>query len=229
MTGARIHPRRRDAAPENSGPEGGGRSPDRQSRDEQDRELIRRLRAGDRLAGDQLVRRYQDRALRIALRMCDGDRDAALEQVQEAFVKVLRGLDGFDERSRFYTWFYRILVNTCLDARRRQRRWRRLFGWLKPAPDRSETPTVEDFADPVPSHNPHSRSVAGQLERDVVRAMKKMSEKQRMVLTLKMAEGMRIPEIAQVMGLAEGTVKSHLFRATRAMRADLAQWAEQEE
>ena len=189
--------------------------------------LVERLKNGDRQASDELIRRYQEKAFAVAFRMLSGDREEALDLTQDAFLTALRKIDGFKGRSSFYTWFYRILINTCLDFLRRRKRWRRLVFFRRPYSKDTREPS-ESFAEVVgyePSTNPGAAVDARELQREVRGAMSLLSDRQRMIFNLKVFEEMRIAEIAQTMGLAEGTVKSHLFRATRIMRDALADWA----
>jgi len=207
-----------------------GERADRQAVDpgEPDAVLVARAREGDRWATDQLVRRYQDRAFAVACRMCAHDREEAKDLTQEAFLSALRNLKSFRGHSSFYTWFYRILVNTCLDARRRKIRWRRLFPLRrsKSESEGADDRRPEDGPDPDEAGNPVNTVQARELHRNLRKAMRRLTDRQRMAFQLKVYEEMTIGEIAQAMKLAEGSVKSHLFRATRVLREALADWAD---
>jgi RNA polymerase sigma-70 factor (ECF subfamily) len=190
--------------------------------------LVDRARGGDWSASEELFRRYRDRAFAVAYRMSAGDREEALDLTQDAFLAAFRNLRKFEGKSSFYTWFYRILVNTCLDAyRKRKRRWR-LFGNRPSNPDHPErnSDDPERHADQNEASDPLSSVAARQLQQKAQQALALLSERQRMIFQLKVFEELSISEIAQSMGLAQGTVKSHLFRATRIMRNALAEWAE---
>ncbi|MFZ0614121.1 MAG: RNA polymerase sigma factor [Desulfobacterales bacterium] len=189
--------------------------------------LVDRLKGGDRQASEELIRRYQEKAFGVAFRMLSGDREEALDLTQEAFLTALRRIDTFEGKSSFYTWFYRILINTCLDCLRRRKRWRRLFFFRKPNPDDTSrtSDALEEAASTAPAANPGATVEAGELQRDLRGALALLSDRQRTIFKLKVFEEMRIAEIARTMGLAEGTVKSHLFRATRIMRDALADWS----
>jgi len=191
-------------------------------------DLVRRARENDPGAVDQLIRRYQKKVYSIAYQMSGSDPEDARDCAQEALLQVFRNLGRFEGRSRFSTWLYRVVVNTCLDARRRRRRWlqmiftRRLEKHAALDADSvlDNLPAPEDGTDPV-------SSVSGaELKRDVADAMRRLSDKQRMVFQLKVFQEMSIPEIAAATGLAEGTVKSHLFRATQSVRDQLRRWGE---
>jgi RNA polymerase sigma-70 factor (ECF subfamily) len=196
--------------------------------DKNERVLVIQARDGDRRATEQLVRRYQDRAFAVAYRMCAQDREEALELTQEAFLAALRNLKNFQGKSSFYTWFYRILVNTCLDARRRKIRWKRLFPLRRTSPQSEETDSQapDQQPDPEDTGNPDKNLQARELHRNLQKAMELLTDRQRMAFQLKVYEEMTIGEIARAMDLAEGSVKSHLFRATRILREALADWAD---
>ena len=191
-----------------------------------DTDLVEKVKNGHRPAADQLIRRYQDRAFAISLRMMSGDREKAMELTQEAFLTALRKIKSFEGKSSFYTWFYRILVNTCLDALRRRNRWRRLFLFRRPTADdtRAMSDVLEEVPSPDSESNPASAHDARELKNEINRALTQLSDRQKMIFQLKVFEEMRISEIGQLMGLAEGTVKSHLFRATQTVRRALSDW-----
>jgi len=191
-------------------------------------ELVRRVRADDPAAVDQLIRRYQKKVYSIAYQMSGSDPEDARDCAQEALIQVFRNLARFEGRSRFSTWLYRVVVNTCLDARRRRRRWLQMIFTRRPEKQDGadadagldHLPAPEDGTDPV-------STVSGEeLKRDVADAMRRLSDKQRTVFQLKVFQEMSIPEIAAATGMAEGTVKSHLFRATQSVRDQLRRWAE---
>jgi RNA polymerase sigma-70 factor (ECF subfamily) len=192
-----------------------------------DEQLVARARENDREAADELVRRYQDRAYSVAFYMSDGDDDEARELVQEAFLKCFRNIGSFRGDSSFYTWFYRILVNTVTDGRRRRQRWRKVFAVLPRRRDeKDEASLAEESPDESPHSDPAATLMGKQLNRDIQKAMSALPEKQRMVFQLRVLHEMRLAEIAEVLNMAEGTVKTHLFRAGKAMREALGDWAD---
>ena len=207
---------------------GQNRSPDKTTPEPggfKDVDLVRRACEGDWRASERLILRHQDRAFAVAFRMCDGDREKALELTQEAFLAALKNLKKFKQKSSFYTWFYRILVNTVLDERRRFQRRRKLFFSWKPGGNAREDTGPADIESYPDAKAPASAINAGELYGDIHNALKLLTNKQKMVFQLKAFEEMAISEIADVMGMAEGTVKSHLFRATRIMRDALSEWS----
>jgi RNA polymerase sigma-70 factor (ECF subfamily) len=191
-------------------------------------ELVRRARENDPGAVDQLIRRYQKKVYSIAYQMSGSDPEDARDCAQEALIQVFRNLARFEGRSRFSTWLYRVVVNTCLDARRRRRRWLQMIFTRRPEKqdEVDADPVLDDFPAPEDGRDPVSSVSGEELKRDVTDAMRRLSDKQRTVFQLKVFQEMSIPEIAEATGMAEGTVKSHLFRATQSVREQLRYWAE---
>jgi RNA polymerase sigma-70 factor (ECF subfamily) len=181
-----------------------------------DEALCARVAGGDEQAFDVLVGRYQGRAYRLAwsiLRDAEDARDVS----QETFVALYRSAGSFHGGSRFSTWFYRILVNQCLDHRRRGGWWRRLVDRDTGDPDQ---PTIsERQAAPVcdPGGNIDK-------ERTMTRlwsAVDGLPARQRAALLLQVQEEMPVADIAAVLGCSEATVRVHLHRAVRALRKTL--------
>jgi RNA polymerase sigma-70 factor (ECF subfamily) len=191
-------------------------------------ELVRRARENDPGAVDQLIRRYQKKVYSIAYQMSGSDPEDARDCAQEALIQVFRNLARFEGRSRFSTWLYRVVVNTCLDARRRRRRWLQMIFTRRPEKQDAvdADPVLDHFPAPEDGTDPVSSVSGEELKRDVADAMRRLSDKQRTVFQLKVFQEMSIPEIAEATGMAEGTVKSHLFRATQSVREQLRYWAE---
>jgi RNA polymerase sigma-70 factor (ECF subfamily) len=211
------------AAPDRKeGPHGHG-APD-------EAELVERARHDDPLAIDQLLRRYQRKVYGIAYQLCGFDRDEAEDSAQEALLQIFRNIKRFEGRSRFSTWLHRVAVNSCLDTRRRRRRLTQIiFPWRAERPEDPDSRTaLERLPDPQEGGDALSQVGGRQLRRDLLQVLKSLSEKQRTVFELKVLQEMSIAEIAEVTGMAEGTVKTHLFRATQAVRARLNRWVQAE-
>ena len=183
-----------------------------------DEDLVQLARKGDRGAFEELIERHQQKAFRIAFDFTR-DREEAKDLSQDAFLRAYTHLNNFDGRSSFYTWFYRILVNICLDYRRRKKR--------NSAEELNET--VENQVDPShPSAHPVSpdqRVFAEQFSEKISEALEALPAKQRTAFILKNHQGLSIREIAEIMQTAEGTVKVHLHRAVTSLRANLAEFA----
>ena len=177
--------------------------------------LIRQVRAGDAEAFEYFVRRYQRRITRVAYRLLrdSGEADSA---AQESFLRAYQNLDHFREGSTFETWLTRICINWCKDRLKR----RRLVVYFHESPAEPEDSGPRDTVshpDPSPERRTLSREI-----RDRLRiAMAALSPRQRTVFVLKHFEELSIPEIADLTGLDNGTIKSHLFRAAQKMRQRL--------
>lgn len=193
-----------------------------------DEELVRRAQQDDPWAIEQLVLRYQKKVYAIAYQMLSGDAEEAKDRTQDAFLQVFRNIKKFKGNASFYTWLYRIVVNTCIDALRRRRRWQKIFFPWHSGKNKDETSStsLEELPDTDKRLDPLAIVQHRQLEIDVKRILKTLTEKQRIIFQLKVFQEMRISEIANIMGLAQGTVKSHLFRATRIIQKQLKGWAE---
>ena len=183
-----------------------------------DDRLVALARKGDHGAFEELVERYKQKAYHIAFDF-SRDRDEAKDLSQEAFLRAFTHLRNFDGRSSFYTWFYRILVNICLDYRRRKQR--------SSTEELSEK--IENQAEPSQrmqtSVAPDEHASARQFSQRVGMALASLPPKQRTAFVLKNHQGLSIREIAEMMQTAEGTVKVHLHRAVMALRESLEEFA----
>jgi RNA polymerase sigma-70 factor (ECF subfamily) len=183
-----------------------------------DEALCQRVADRDEAAFDQLVERYQGRAYRLAwsiLRDAEEARDAS----QEAFIRLYQAAASFGGRSRFSTWFYRLLVNLCLDQRRKTRWWRQIFASSDGAARASEEhgETMLD-RQPAPSRDPvdvlHKERETDRLWE----AVGSLSPQQRAVVTLQAQEELSTKEIATILKCSEATVRVHLHRALMTLR-----------
>jgi RNA polymerase sigma-70 factor (ECF subfamily) len=192
-----------------------------------DEDLVNRAKNDDLWAIEQLVLRYQQKVYAIACQMLAGDVEEARDRTQDVFLQAFRSIKRFKGKSSFYTWLYRIVINTCIDARRRQSRWKKIFFSWRSDRDKDEAPdnSLEEMADASPNSDPLATASGRQLEDDVKSAVNKLPQRQRTIFQLKVFQEMSIAEIAEALDLAEGTVKTHLFRATRAIQKQLKGWA----
>ena len=192
-----------------------------------DEELVKRAKNDDPWAVEQLVLRYQQKVYAIACQMLAGDAEEARDRTQDIFLQAFRNIKRFKGKSSFYTWLYRIVINTCIDSRRRQNRWKKIFFPSRFDKNRDEAPdnSLEEIADANPNSDPLAAASGRQLEDDVKSAVNKLPQRQRAIFQLKVFQEMSIAEIAEALELAEGTVKTHLFRATRTVQKQLKGWA----
>lgn len=179
-----------------------------------DDELVIRAQKGEPEAFEILVERYRRKAYRIAFDFTR-DREEAKDLSQEAFLRAFAHLKSFDLRSTFYTWFYRILVNLCVDYKRRKSKlaWASLDG-------SHEALKTREIADE--SSMPDQEAAAQEIAGLIGNVLASLPPKQRTAFLLRNHQGLSISEIAKVMRTAEGTVKVHLHRAVVAVRQKLA-------
>lgn len=172
-------------------------------KDEGDFQIVRLAQAGDRAAFEGLVERYKKRAYRLALNFTH-DQEEAKDLSQEAFLRAFKELSNFNGRASFYTWFYRILVNLCLDYRKRNGKIS-----LEPLDENVHIGGDQGMQDTMTKNR-------------LNRALGALSPKQRAAFILKHHHGLSVRDIAKVMKTAEGTVKAHIHRAVLALRESLS-------
>ena len=166
-------------------------------------------RAGDRQAFERLVRRYQQPVITVAYRML-GDWEDAREAAQDTFVKVFQSVNGFDLSRKISTWLYRILVNTCIDYRRRQNVATESIGI---------TPLgLFEQADHAPDRDLELSEYRELLDR----ALQQLSPRHRAVITFRDIQELSCHEISEIMQCSEATVRVHLFHARRALKKTLS-------
>lgn len=172
-----------------------------------DDDLIRATLGGDEAAFRELVERYKARAFGVAAGIV-GDRDDAMDVVQESFVKAYYNLKEFRFGANFYTWFYRLLVNQAIDRWRRSARSAEVpleEGWLS-----EEVSPPGSVAYP---RTPEELAANRELGDAIQRAVAALPEYHRAVILLREVEGMAYEEIASVLGCSVGTVMSRLHYA----------------
>lgn len=181
----------------------------------QDSALVERSRSGDCAALERLILKYQNRIYNAILRICENADDAA-ELTQETFVKVLEKIEGFEGRSSFYTWVFRIAVNLTLNYCKRSVR----LG-LRSLDDDWETSSQALRSFWTDRRPPDPAAVAANRELcDLAkRALSRLDEDHRTVLILRDIEGMSYAEISDVLETEIGTVKSRLARARSKLRS----------
>ncbi len=185
----------------------------------EDLELVHRTADGDHRAFQLLVERYQSKVYTVAFGIVRNP-DAAMDVTQDAFVKAYKNIGGFRGQSKFYTWLYRIVVNLCIDRKRKDRR-------------RAEV----DFDDRI-RHDPHALSngptlasalegparamARSELREHMGRALEALSEGHREILVLREVEGLSYEELAGTLDIPKGTVMSRLFHARKNFQRALA-------
>jgi len=182
-----------------------------------DRDAVARAREGDQEAFRVLVERYQGRAHRLALRVLR-DEEQARDAVQDAFLKVHSNLGRFENRSSFYTWLYRLVMNVCLDAKRRDRSSRFVdtpeVGDLERIATHETMPASEQHFR-VHEEAPDAALDRSELRAAVARAITALPDAARETLILREVEGLSYSEIAEALDIPKGTVMSRLHYARR--------------
>ena len=213
----RRDPRIREAeAP--SEPSGAqGASPDRWT----DAQAVERASRCDHEAFRVLVDRYQGRAFRLARRMLR-DEELARDAVQEALLKAYSSLSRFEGRSSFYTWFYRMVVNQCLDLKRRDKSSRHV-DW-----DDGDPMEAAAASQPPPEvagvpFAPAAEVMRKELRHLVAGAIEQLPDDARRTLMLREVDGLSYAEIAKSLGIPKGTVMSRLHYARRRVREILVE------
>lgn len=178
----------------------------------EERELLRRCRDGDEAAFESLIRLHEKKVYALCRRMCRNE-DDALEAAQDAFLALWRGLGSFREDAAFSTWLYRLAANACLDLLRRER---------KNAGNLSLDGEESRADPPSPAPTPEEAVERNETRRLVREGLLALPDNHREILLLRELEQLSYAEIAEVMELDPGTVKSRISRARLALRNYLA-------
>jgi RNA polymerase sigma-70 factor, ECF subfamily len=186
----------------------GGRS---MTEDENDRQLVQRVQDGDQSAFNLLVLKYQHRVLKLVSRFVS-DAAEAEDVAQEAFLKAYRALPSFRGDSAFYTWLYRIAINTAKNALVSNRRRPLDFSL-----DLQDPEQYEQQAKLKDSDTPEGVLLTEEIREVVERAMQQLPEDLRTAIVLRELEGLSYEEIAEAMDCPVGTVRSRIFRAREAI------------
>lgn len=180
-----------------------------------DQQLVTRVQKGDKGAFDLLVRKYQHRIAKLVSRYVH-DRAEIEDVTQEAFIKAFRAIKGFRGESAFYTWLYRIAINTA-------KNYLVALGRRLPIADieSEEAEGIEPAAGLRDANTPERQLLAEEIGRTVERVMAAMPEDLRTAITLREIDGLSYEEIAEVMDCPIGTVRSRIFRAREAIDKEL--------
>lgn len=179
-----------------------------------DHQLIAACLQGRTEAFGELVRRYQDRLYNTVYRMLD-NADDAQDVVQDAFLHAWQALDRFQGNSLFFTWLYRIAMNSAISLKRKQRVTLRLEGG---PPDEDREPR-----DPSDLSRPDHAMEKAEQERQLQEALNRLSPEHRAVLIMKDIEGQKYETMADILQVPIGTIRSRLHRARLELRDLLRQ------
>ena len=179
-----------------------------------DTDLISRAAGGDVSAFQALVEQHRSMVYRIAYQFAGNHHDAE-DIAQEVFIKVYRSLDRFRHDAQLTSWIYRIVMNACIDHRRRHR-----AGIAVPFGEEAEQQILNT---PEERPGPEERAYAGELGQVLESEIGRLPNGQRVVFIMRHHQGLKLCEIAEALGLAEGTVKRQLHAAVHRLRQALTQ------
>lgn len=181
--------------------------------------LVQQSQMGDTTAMERLILRYQNRIYNVILKMC-GNPDDAAELAQETFVKVIESIDKFQGKSSFYTWLFRIAVNLTLNHCQRSSRTatRSLDAEETTEPDGTASQALRDCLSDERALDPAAVAQSRELCELAKKCLMQLEEPQRAVVVLRDIEGMDYAQIADVLNIELGTVRSRLSRARSSLR-----------
>jgi RNA polymerase sigma-70 factor, ECF subfamily len=181
------------------------------SQDDNDQQLVERVQRGDRSAFDWLVLKYQHKVLKLVGRFVK-DHAEAQDIAQEAFLKAYRALPSFRGQSAFYTWLYRIAINTAKNALVSARRRPVEFGFDMQDPEQQDRQ-----ARLKEGETPDHVLLTEEIRSTVTKAIEQLPEDLRTAIVLRELEGLSYEQIAEAMDCPVGTVRSRIFRAREAI------------
>jgi RNA polymerase sigma-70 factor (ECF subfamily) len=176
-------------------------------------DILHSSRKGDRKAFQKLVETFQGYAFSLAVRYLGNEEDA-VDIVQETFIRVWKHLADFDFRCKFTTWLYRIVINLCHDRVKSRNRHDRV---LAPMPETTDNLPLQC------SDDLENKSINEELVTIITNFAADLTPKRRAVFVLRDLEDMSIEEVAQILGMSKGAVKSNLFYARQDIRQRLEQ------
>ena len=192
-------------------------SPERQLEADSDMETVRRVQTGDVAAFDRLILKYRERVYGIVYNMTSNREDAA-DLTQDAFIKAFQSIHRFGGQSSFFTWLYRIAVNSTLSHLRKTR----LRSFFSLERVNSDEPVSREIIAALTDKTGVDRDTfVRELQEKLNDAMQKLSIKHRTVVTLFEIDGLSHQDIAEVMNCSVGTVRSRLHYAKQLLQAEL--------
>lgn len=181
--------------------------------------LVSQAKVGNMDAVERLILKYQQRVYNAVLKLC-GNSDDAAELTQDTFVRVIRNIKNFKGQSSFYTWLFRIAVNLTLNFCKKNSRVS--FQPLDSELDEELRRQLKDYLVDKTSPQPPQIAATKELHNLILKAMEKLDEDQRAVIVLRDIEQMNYTEIAEILDIEIGTVKSRIARGRNNLREILA-------
>ena len=192
-------------------------SPERRLEADSDMEIVRRVQAGDVAAFDRLILKYRERVFGIIYNLTSNREDAA-DLTQDAFIKAFQSIQRFGGQSSFFTWLYRIAINSTLSHLRKSR----LRSFFSLENVNSDEPVSKEIIDALTDKTGGDRDTfVRELQEKLNDAMHKLFINHRTVVTLFEIDGLSHQEIAEVMDCSVGTVRSRLHYAKQLLQAEL--------
>mgnify|MGYP001794323006 CR=1 FL=1 len=189
-----------------------------------DEVLISKARNGDEKAFNHLVNLWHNRIYNFAFKYF-ADHDMAMEITQSTFIAVYKNLKKLEQVDRFRSWLYRIASNKCHEEdRRNKRRWTVSLFKSSGKDEEDTTPWGKFEKDNNRFANPDQQYQKNELAQMLQRALKELSEEQRIVVIMKEYEGLKFREIADALNISENTAKSRLYYGLNALRKILQKW-----
>lgn len=183
---------------------------------DRDAELVARVQSGDVRAYDELVVKYRERLFAIVYNLTSNREDAA-DIIQDVFIKAFSSITRFKGNSAFFTWLYRIAINTTL-SHLKKNRLRRFFSLENIQEEGASAEVLESLA---AKHKTEKGALLSELQEKLNDALQKLSPKHRTVVILFEIEGLSHQEISDIMGCSVGTVRSRLHYAKQQLQAYL--------
>jgi RNA polymerase sigma-70 factor (ECF subfamily) len=194
-------------------------TPERQQEADADLIVVRQVQAGEVAAFDRLILKYRERVFGIVYNLT-ANREDASDLTQDTFIKAFQAINRFQGHCSFFTWLYKIAVNTTL-GHLRKNRLRNFFSLEKLSEDGTNTEVLEQLTD---KRGADRDTYLKELQEKLNEALQKLSIPHRTVITLFEIDGLSHSEIAEVVGCSEGTVRSRLHYAKQFLQGELGKY-----
>lgn len=194
-------------------------SPERRQEADADLVVVKQVQAGDVAAFDRLILKYRERVFGVVYNLT-ANREDASDLTQDAFIKAFQSINRFQGNCSFFTWLYKIAVNTTL-SHLRKNRMRSFFSLEKLHEDGTNAQVIEQLTD---KKGADRDTYLNELKEKLNEALQKLSIPHRTVITLFEIDGLSHSEIAEVMGCSEGTVRSRLHYAKQFLQGELGKY-----
>lgn len=184
--------------------------------DHREKDLIAKAKQGDMQAFEALILKHEKIVYNVALRMMDHSEDAK-DISQEVFLKAYRNIKNFDERAAFSTWLYRITYNTCIDEMRK-RKGKQSYS-LEEEMENEEGSMQRQIADE--GETPEESILREEQKSEIIQALESLSAEHKAAIILRDIKGLSYEEIAEILDLSLGTVKSRISRARNQLKSEI--------